>query len=852
MNLILLKFARSVKTLACWCWVLLGPVIFPSACLATTYSVINYPYSWVDAATHTKLGPVTGGIYSASYKFTGSGGCGSAPPILDDTISDVIPLGFSFTYGNKTFTSVRVNSNGRLQFDNNTCGFGSPVTQLPYPIASLDYSMRIYGNDLDPTLKSEVSGYSTNCTSRSSCYVSYKSLGTSPNRSFVVTWNNVPEWAAANSATGSYNLQLIVKENGEFIFQFGSSVAGPNATAGQIGWQLNTSDYAVAGTGFPATGSAYLFYVPGAGSMTLGAFNAFDTSTWVGSTTGVIQTKIAGTPFTLDVVALTNTPSVQTMFSGTVKVELVDGNSAASCSAMTAIQTVTSSYNFVTGDSGRHTFSNITQANVYPKVYVRISYPATSSTKTACSTDAFTIRPDNFVVAATDSNWTMAGTGRTLNAATAAATPTHKAGQPFTLTLTAYNSAGVVTTNYSGSPTASVSCVLPATACVAGVVNVGAFSFSSGVAVSNTASYSEVGAISLLVTDSLFAQVDVADGSTASQYSISSTATTVGRFVPDHFDVTLNTPMFQAACGSFSYIGQALSYVTRPVASVAAKNSAGVTTQNYTGSLWKISPTNTSYGITPSYSEASQPLTVLNSSVPTVVDNGNGTGSLNFADTTSNILGISRAATIAPFNAEIALSFSLQDTDTVQVGNINGVAGVNPVKFGAASASNGIAFSGGNKTQRWGRLVISNAHGSELNALPVPLFSEYYNGTAFVSNTLDNCTAINLISQLSLSNPVTASGAAQLGNKAMTISPAGTSSATLANSPLLAGLAGLSFSAPGANNTGYINISANFASLPWLLFDWDHNGVHNNSPSARATFGVYKGNSQQIYLREVY
>jgi hypothetical protein len=68
----------------------------------------------------------------------------------------------------------------------------------------------------------------------------------------------------------------------------------------------------------------------------------------------------------------------------------------------------------------------------------------------------------------------------------------------------------------------------------------------------------------------------------------------------------------------------------------------------------------------------------------------------------------------------------------------------------------------------------------------------------------------------------------------------------------VAGNADLSFSSPGAENTGYINISGNFVSLPWLLFDWDSNGLQDNSPTARVTFGVYHGNPKIIYFREVY
>ncbi|OAI11046.1 hypothetical protein A1359_15220 [Methylomonas lenta] len=826
--------------------------IYSAPLIATTYSVIPYPFNWVDATAHIKIGPTTGGVYSSIYKFTNSGDCGTSPPILDDTISDPIPLGFTFKYGSKSFTSVRVMSNGRLQFDNNTCGFGSPVTQLPYPVSSLQYSMRIYGNDMDPTMKSEASGYSTNCTSRSSCYVSYSSDGSSPNRRFIVTWNNVPEWAAASSATGSYNLQLIVYENGEFLYQYGNSSPGPSAKLGQIGWEVDTTDYAVAGTGFPADQSALLFYIPNSGSMKPGAFNAFDTSTWSGSTVGVIQTKVAGTPFTLDVVALNAIPSVLTTFTGAVKVEIVDTNSAASCSAMTVIQTITSSYTFKSTDNGRHTFSAINQANSYPNLQVRIAYPATNPTSYTCSTDQFAIRPSYFGFVASDNDWSTAGVARNLNAVTVSATPTHKAGQPLTLTIKPYNSLGAVTNQYNGSPILAVTCVLPVSNCISGTFNVGTFSSSGGVSTSNTASYNEVGAVSVTVTDSTFAQIDASDGTSASNRTITSAASNVGRFVPDHFDVNLNSPLFTSSCGTFSYIGQPIKYATRPVVSVTAKNSDNVITQNYKSDLWKINPTHVTYGITPSYSEATQPLTVLNTNSPVLVDNGNGSGTLSFADTTSNILAVTRSNPIVPFNAEIAMSFNLQDTDAVTVANINGFAATNPVRFGTTSVGNGIGFSSGNKGIRWGRMSMQNSFGSELLPLALPLFSEYFNGSSFLLNNVDNCTTLTLSSQLMLSNPVTANGAAKPGNTVMTITPSGTSQATLTHSTLVAGDAGLSFSAPGSGNTGYIDINANFSSLPWLLFDWDHDGNQNNSPAARANFGIYKGNSKQIYWREVY
>jgi hypothetical protein len=280
-----------------------------------------------------------------------------------------------------------------------------------------------------------------------------------------------------------------------------------------------------------------------------------------------------------------------------------------------------------------------------------------------------------------------------------------------------------------------------------------------------------------------------------------------------------------------------------------------VATQNYTSAsgLFKISPGNATYGITPSYAEVSQTVSVLNSAVPVATDSGSGVSTLTFTDTSSIILGITRPSSpINAYGANIALSFSLQDTDGVAVGNVNGDSAVNPVHSGTASSGGGISFTGGYNTQKWGRLAMSNVNGSELTALSVPLFVENYNGTTFVSNSSDNCTSVSLANQISLSNPSTSAGVAQAGTAAMTVG-SGTTAASLSPTTLAAGSSSISFSAPGAGNTGYININSNISSLlPWLLYPWNQGGAANTSPAAAAIFGVYQGNPNIIYFRELY
>lgn len=243
----------------------------PRDALATTYANAATTFNWIVATGHTRLGSNT-----PPYSFKNLGGCGTTPPVLDDTISDQIPLGFSFTFGDKTFDSVRVMSNGRIQFtsttiplDNTTCGYGSPVTQLPFPNAGLNYTMRIYGNDLDPTPAVDATprGYTTACADgvtavNNPCFVSFANLGAAPNRSFVVTWQGVPEWASFSNATGSYNVQLILQENGDFVYQYGTDVPGPAANTAQVGWQVSATDYDAPTVGYPVPNTAIRFFVP--------------------------------------------------------------------------------------------------------------------------------------------------------------------------------------------------------------------------------------------------------------------------------------------------------------------------------------------------------------------------------------------------------------------------------------------------------------------------------------------------------------------------------------------------------------------------------------------------------------
>ncbi len=156
---------------------------------------------------------------------------------------------------------------------------------------------------------------------------------------------------------------------------------------------------------------------------------------------------------------------------------------------------------------------------------------------------------------------------------------------------------------------------------------------------------------------------------------------------------------------------------------------------------------------------------------------------------------------------------------------------------------------------RHGRLALYNAIGPELQPLDVPLQVEHFNGSGFVANADDDCTALSVAGNLLLRNPGTAANAWQLGTTAMTIN-AGTTSATLINVPQLPplplppenGLAAFQMSAPGADNTGFVDLRIDASTMSWLRFDWDGDGI-DDDPTSRATFGVFRGPDTLIDMR---
>ncbi len=828
----------------------LGLATVPALAGAASYGYTTEPYAWV---------PTTG---ATTVTWSRTAQCSGGGAAVDDDITAELPIGFTYVFGTTSYTTVRIMSNGRLQFNNNFCGHGtqttSPVTYpYNYPGANVARTMRVYGADFDTSIGG---------------VVTYATLGSAPNRRFVATWSNISEW---NQTTDSrFNVQIILEESGDFIYQWGAS----NNTSGgkaQIGWELTTADYGlVTFTNIGSLVGTAVRFKSIASSTPPRGFNVFDTGTASGAVTGVLQTKVAGQSFAVDVVAINSGGTgVLTTFVGSVTLELLNSsdnggalNATTGCrSSWTTAQSL-GTQAFVAASAGRIRVSGIVEPEAWRDARFRVTYtPATGSAIVGCSTDNFAIRPASFTTpVATDGDWQTTGTARMLSNTSASGGVVHAAGQPFRITMTALNAAGVTTAGYTGAPQMIFDgCVVPSPCTTASVANlVAPFTSASGVATSAGAFFTEVGAFRTHAEDTTFASVDASDGTPAAQRLISSPATSIGRFVPARFLLTLSrTPSFtpgqSTACTTradwnFTWIGQAFAWATTPVVTLTAQASDGQTTRQYAGTLFKLAAS----AIVPTWGSnapASAPFSATGQTVA-VASSGSGLGSATFGSAASFVF--TRPATpVAPFNAVISLTVDVSDASeagTTGNGTIGALAAL-VINGGGA----GIAFTGTNaqgaNAQLYGRLQVSSAHGDSRRALWMPYETQAWSGGAWYRNHRDSC-ATPPASAIAMSNWGGALAACDVSVSAVTQASKGQGWIQL-TAPASAKTGGLDVAlrlgaASGSRCAAGASVASGSAGLPWLQGPWTSAPNYTSDPAGRASFGSLRVDS--LIRRELF
>ncbi len=441
------------------------------------------------------------------------------------------------------------------------------------------------------------------------------------------------------------------------------------------------------------------------------------------------------------------------------------------------------------------------------------------------SSNAFVVKPAGFALSAIQQ--TASPFLANPAAASAADAKLVKAGESFSVTVTALTSGGAASPNFGRETTAegvllTPALVLPASGVAGTLANatIPGASFAGGVATVSSLAYSEVGIITLTPS--------VASGSYLGAGIVSgSSSANIGRFYPSQFALTTGTPV-PACSASFTYFGQ--DGFTTPF-TLTAKNTAGATTQNYAGSFAKLGLGSWSNFV---FSSASLP---SGSSLAASATAPSGSWALGAAAMTAKHQ-VSRP-TLLTGETSIVVKTAPVDSDGVTLGSTAVGAGT-PL--------------------RWGRLRLSNAYGSASAALQVPVVAEYWSGNSWVLNSSDNCTVLAAASVVQ-SNPRTSAG--------------NTSSATSSASgfTLASGSGFLTLTAPSpAGSSLSLDLALNLgattadqscvashpastgAAKPWLRsFNGSCSGLSDRDPGARASFGIYGAETRKtVHVRDMF
>ncbi len=231
-----------------------------------------------------------------------------------------------------------------------------------------------------------------------------------------------------------------------------------------------------------------------------------------------------------------------------------------------------------------------------------------------------------------------------------------------------------------------------------------------------------------------------------------------------------------------------------------------------------------------------------------------------------------------PFPA-LSIGISTQDSDTAAIELGVDLDEVLPIANDTALI--------GSEAFRYGRLLVQNAYGSETEPLDIPLQIQYWNGSEFVLNNIDNCTTLFYDATSAAANArslrlLTDAGSFEgnLADGETIIEPDSVGVADVAVS-IFNGQTGFIASQmgaigndrpfvaspPGVGNEGSAVIEFDLfdAQLPYpldfLSYDWrtpgeldddTQDGIYTDNPRSRIEFGSYRGHDRVINWQEIY
>lgn len=309
----------------------------------------------------------------------------------------------------------------------------------------------------------------------------------------------------------------------------------------------------------------------------------------------------------------------------------------------------------------------------------------------------------------------------------------------------------------------------------------------------------------------------------------------IGRFYPSHFSLVSST--LTNACSTFTYMEQplTLSY------SIEARGVGNNKLANYTSG----------YGTSPSVSYVAEN-SDSGTNLSRFIDNTafvRTAGELRIDSTTARVSRL--PPNQLPDGPYASFQVGLQFTDSFDARSLQGL-NMNAATSGACSGNACTAISLGSPLNlRYGRLRLDDAFGPETANLPVNFSTEYWAGGFFVRSLDDSCTRVLRSAINYPSGNILAPGNLQVALTGG--STTGNYGSTSATEIIFANGDGRHFfSAPTSNAQGAFTVDVDLTGYPWLRFDWNQDGNYADTslPTARYSFGSYRGHDRIIYWRE--
>ena len=405
------------------------------------------------------------------------------------------------------------------------------------------------------------------------------------------------------------------------------------------------------------------------------------------------------------------------------------------------------------------------------------------------------------------------------------------AGTNFNVGVQALNALGGTTPNFGQESPAEtvkvtfVALTYPTGGSNAGTLSSGSYSLSGSTDGAGTvvANFNEAGTITL--------RAEIGDGDYLGVGNvIGTTSGDIGRFYPSEFELTNNaggSPAVLDGCASsgFTYFDESAIDIDYKI---TAKNALGDAISNYDAA--------SGYGVA-----------TVSIGVESTADDGVDLASRLSGATSSWSSGVySVDSSSSRFessgsspNAELLANVGVIISDSLDGLNLAGLD-FDPGEAGDCTGSCTGQILPSSLRLRHGRLRLAGASGPETVDLPATLETQYYNGSAWIRNTLDDCTSFPELIQFG-GAALTAGVTVGSGTSAASYTSLASSTVTLVD-----GTSGLIFSAPGIGNTGSFQIDFNgLSGLDHLQYDWNGGGKEFPSP-ATITFGSFRGHDKII------